>query len=156
MFLEYDMLLSYLLCYDRAKKEKMIMSANERLIAYCGLYCGACPSFTSGKCDGCRSNSAKSAVKYRKCPVKPCCAEQEVFTCADCTKYISVKECEKYNPLLLRIALKLEGSDRSKAVEMIKAKGWTEFLAFMESKNRVAFKTKDTFLNKPFGKKVNE
>jgi hypothetical protein len=132
------------------------MSANEQLIAYCGLYCGACPSFTSGKCDGCRSDSAKSAVKYKKCPVKPCCAENGLFTCADCTECTSVKECKKYNPLLLRIVSRLEGSDRSKAVEMIKAKGQVEFLAFMESKNWVAFKTKDTFLNKSFGKKVNE
>jgi hypothetical protein len=132
------------------------MSANEQLIAYCGLYCGACPSFTSGKCEGCRSNSAKSSVKFKKCPVKPCCAENGFFTCADCTECASVKECKKYNPLFLRIASRLEGSDRSKAVEMIKAKGRIEFLTFMESKNWVAFKTKDTFLNKPFGKKVDE
>jgi hypothetical protein len=132
------------------------MSTDEQLIGYCGLYCGACPSFTLGKCDGCRSSSAKSAVKYKKCPVKLCCAENGFFTCADCTGYASVKECKKYNPLLLRIASRLEGSNRSKAIEMIKAEGRAEFLAFMESKNWVAFKTKDTFLNKPFGKKVNE
>ncbi len=129
---------------------------DESLIAYCGLYCGACPSFTSGKCDGCRSNSAKSAVRYMKCPVKPCCAGKGSFTCADCEEYASVKECKKYNPLILRIASWLEGSDRSKAVNMIKTKGRDDFLTFMESKNWVAFKTKDTLLNKPFGKKVNE
>lgn len=129
---------------------------NEKLIAYCGIYCGACPSFTSDKCEGCRSNSAKSAIKFKKCQVKPCCVENGFFTCADCDKYVSVKECKKYNPLLLRIASKLEGSDRSKAIEMIKTKGRAEFLAFMENKNWVVFKIKDTFLNKPFGKKVNE
>jgi hypothetical protein len=128
----------------------------EQLIAYCGLYCGACPSFTSGKCDGCRSNSAKSAVRYKQCQVKLCCAENGFFTCADCTIYASTKDCKKYNPLLLRIASRIEGSDRSKAIEMIKAKGRAEFLAFMEDKNWVIFKTKDTFLNKFFGKKVNE
>ena len=132
------------------------INKDENLIAYCGLYCGACPSFTSGKCDGCRSNSAKSAVKYKTCQVKPCCAGNGFFTCADCTEFAFVKECKKYNPLLLRIISRLEGSDRSKAINMIKVKGRAEFLAFMESKNWVAFKTKDTLLNKPFGKKVNE
>ena len=132
------------------------INKDEYLIAYCGLYCGACPSFVSGKCDGCRSNAANSAIKYRKCPVKPCCAGNGFFTCADCTEFASVKECKKYNPLLLRIAARLEGSDRSKALDMIKEKGRSEFLTFMKSKNWVAFKTKDTPLNKPFGKKVNE
>jgi hypothetical protein len=129
---------------------------NEQLISYCGLYCKACPAFTSGKCDGCRVNSEKSAVYYRKCKVKPCCIENGFFTCADCTKYTSTKDCKKYNPLLLKIAAWVESSDRSKAIEMIKAKGRAEFLAYMEDKNWVAIKTKDTFINKKFGKRVNE
>jgi hypothetical protein len=126
----------------------------ENLIAYCGIYCGACPSFTSGGCEGCRSKSAKSAVRYKQCAVKPCCVENGFFTCADCTIYASTKECKKYNPLLLRIASWVEGSDRSKAIEMIKEKGLTECAAFMEDKQWVCFKTKDTFLNKRYGKKV--
>jgi|TergutMp193P3_1026864.scaffolds.fasta_scaffold252214_2 hypothetical protein len=132
------------------------MTDNEQLIAYCGIYCGACPSYTSGKCEGCRSKSAKSSVKYKKCEVKPCCVENGFFTCADCTIYASTKECKKYNPLLLKIASRIEGSDRSKAIEMIKEKGCAEFTAFMEERSWVCFKTKDTFLNKRFGKKVNE
>jgi hypothetical protein len=129
---------------------------NEQLIAYCGLYCGACPSFTSGKCDGCRSNSVKSAVVYKACQVRPCCVENRFFTCADCTIYASTKECKKYNPLLLKIASWVESSDRSKAIEMIKTKGRAEFSAFMEDKNWVCFKTKDSFFNKRYGKKMNE
>jgi hypothetical protein len=126
---------------------------NEQLIAYCGLYCGACPSFTSGKCDSCRSNSPKSAVVYKACQVKPCCVENGFFTCADCTIYASTKECKKYNPLLLKIASCIEGSDRSKAIEMIKTKGRTEFAAFMEDKKWVCFKTKNSFFNKKYGKR---
>jgi len=129
---------------------------DENLISHCGLYCGACPSFKSGKCDGCRGDSAKSAIVYKQCKVKPCCVENEFFTCADCTIYASTKECKKYNPLLLKIASWVESSDRSKAIEMIKAKGRTEFLTFMKDKNWVIFKTKDSFFNKKFGKKLNE
>jgi hypothetical protein len=135
--------------------EKQV-NKDENLIAYCGLYCGACPSFISGKCDGCRTNSAKSAVVYKACKVKPCCVENEFFSCADCTICTSTKECKKYNPLLLKIASWVESSDRSKAVEMIKTNGRAEFVAFMTEKNWVCFKTKDSIFNKRFGKKVNE
>lgn len=132
------------------------MTDNEQLIAYCGLYCKFCPSSTSGKCEGCRGNSAKHSVLYKRCKVKPCCVKNGFFTCADCTIYASVKECKKYNPLLLKIASWVESSDRSKAIEMIKTKSRIEFSAFMDSKNWVCIKTKDSFVNRRFGKRINE
>ena len=132
------------------------INKDKNLISHCGLYCSACPSFASGKCDGCKGNSAKSAVVYKKCKVKLCCVENGFFTCADCTIFDSTKKCKKYNPLLLKVAAWIESSDRSKAIEMIKEKGITEFLAFMNEKNWVIIKTKDSFINKKFGKKLNE
>jgi hypothetical protein len=39
---------------------------------------------------------------------------------------------------------------------MIREKGRTEFLTYMTDKNWLTFKTKDTFLNKKLGKKLNE
>ena len=135
--------------------EKQIVK-DENLIAYCGLYCGACPTYIKGKCEGCRGNSPKNAVLYKQCKVKPCCADNDFFTCADCTIYASPKECKKYNPLLLKIASWIESSDRSKAIEMIKTKGRAEFLTFMTDRNWVCFKTKDNFINKNFGKRLNE
>jgi len=132
------------------------INTDENLIAHCGLFCGACPQYTSGKCEGCRGDSEKCAVLYRGCKVKPCCEENDFFTCADCTIYSSTKECKKYNPILLKIASRVESSDRSKAIEMIRTKGQAEFLAFMTEKNWVCLKTKDSIFNKRFGKKVNE
>ena len=129
---------------------------SEQYIAYCGLYCKECPSFKSGKCEGCRGNSAKSAVVYKQCKVRPCCIENGFFTCADCTIYASTKDCKKYNPLLLKIASWIESSDRSKAIEMIKANGRKDFAAFMDDKKWVIIKTKDSFLNKKLGKRLNE
>src|SRR5215475_14780419 len=123
--------------------EKQI-DKDENLIAYCGLYCGACPTYTSGKCEGCRGNSPKCAVLYKQCKVRPCCADNGFFTCADCTIYASTKECKKYNPLLLKIASWIESSDRSKSIEMIKTKGRAEFLTFMTERNWVIIKTKDS------------
>lgn len=132
------------------------MTDDERLIGYCGIYCKKCTEFISGKCDGCRVDSEKTAVIYRKCRVKPCCAENAFFTCADCTIYTSTKDCKKYNPLLLKISSWIGSVNRSKCIEMIKTEGRAEFLAFMEERNWVMFKTKDSFFNKKLGKKVNE
>ena len=132
------------------------MTDNEQLIAYCGIYCKACPSFTSGKCEGCRGNSTKCAVVYKKCQVRPCCIENGFFTCADCTKYESTKGCKKYNPLSIRFGEWISSTSRRKGIEMIKEKGEAEFAAFMENKNWVCFKIKDCFFNKRFGKKVND
>jgi len=131
-------------------------AGDEQLIAHCGLYCKACPSFKSGKCDGCRTDSEKSAVVYKSCQVKPCCIENGFSTCADCTIYASTSECKKYNPLLLKIASKLEGTDRSKSIEMIKTEGLAGCCAYMEERGWVSCKTRDSFMNKRLGKKLNE
>ena len=82
--------------------------------------------------------------------------ENGFFTYADCTKYASTKDCKKYNPLQFKIALWVESTNRSKSIELIQEKGRAKFLAFMEDKKWVFFKVKDTFLNKKYGKKVNE
>ena len=129
------------------------MTGNEQLIAYCGLYCKECILLKSGKCAGCRGNATTG---YKKCQVKPCCVENGFFTCADCTICASVKDCKKYNPLLLRFAAWVESTSRRKAIEMIKEKGRADFLAYMTERNWVTIKTKDSFFNKKFGKKMNE
>jgi hypothetical protein len=129
---------------------------DQNLIAYCGFYCGACPTYVSGKCEGCRGSSAKCAVGYKKCTVKPCCVENEFFTCADCTKYASTKDCKKYNPASIRFGEWASSTCRGMAIKMINEKGQTEFLDYMTGKNWVSIKTKDTFVNKKLGKKLNE
>ena len=131
-------------------------TGNDQYIGYCGLYCKACPAFISGKCDGCRGDSERCAVLYKKCKVKPCCEENGFFTCANCTICASLKDCKKYNPLFLKILSWIGSTNRSKCIEMIKEKGNSEFLAFMEEKSWVMFKTKETIFNSNFGKKANK
>ena len=128
----------------------------EQFISYCGFYCAACPTYTSGKCEGCKGDSEKCAIGYKNCPVKQCCVENGFFTCADCTKYASTKECKKYNPALIKFGEWVSNTSRRKAIEMIKEKGQSEFLDYMTDKNWVTIKTKDSFMNKKFGKKLNE
>jgi hypothetical protein len=135
--------------------EKQI-DKEENLISFCGLYCVACPTYKSGKCEGCRGDSPKCAIGYKNCPVKQCCVENGFFTCADCTQYVSTTECKKYNPIHVRFGEWISGTCRGKGIEMIRKKGRTEFLTYMTDKNWLTFKTKDTFLNKKLGKKLNE
>jgi hypothetical protein len=132
------------------------MENKENLISHCGFYCGACPNYTSGKCEGCRGNSPKCAVGVKKCKVKQCCVENDFFTCADCTKCASTKECKKYNPLSIAFGEWISSTSRRKGIEMIRKEGRAHFLAFMADKNWVTIKTKDTFFNKKLGKKMNE
>jgi hypothetical protein len=129
---------------------------DEKLISHCGFYCGACPAYTSEKCEGCRGNSPKCADGVKNCPVKQCCVENDFFTCADCTKCKSTKECKKYNPFSIKFGEWISSTSRRKGIEMIGEKGQAEFLAYMSDKNWVTIKTKDNFLNKKFGKKLNE
>jgi hypothetical protein len=135
--------------------EKQI-DKDENLISYCGLYCGACPTYTSGKCEGCRGISPKCAVGYKNCPVKQCCTENGFFTCADCTKCTSPKECKKYNPSFVRFGEWISGTSRRKGIEMIREKGRTEFLVFMTEMNWLTIKTKNTFLNRKLGEKIDK
>jgi hypothetical protein len=133
-------------------KEKII-PIDENLISYCGLYCGACPTYIKGKCEGCRGNSPLCAVGYQKCKVKPCCIEHNYFSCANCKEFSSVKLCKKYNPLSIKFGEYISCTSRAKSIEMIKEKGVIAFVEYMVSKEWVTMKTKDNFLNKKFGKK---
>ena len=135
--------------------EKQI-NRDENLISYCGFYCGACPTYISGKCEGCRGDSPKCAVGVKKCQVKQCCVENEFFTCADCTKYESTRECKKYNPLSIKFGEWASSTSSRKGIEMIREKRQAEFLTYMTDKSWVTIKTKDSFVNKKLGKKLNE
>ena len=134
---------------------KQIVSS-ENLISYCGFYCGACPTYISGKCEGCRGDSAKCAVGVKNCQVKQCCVENDFFTCADCTKFPTTRECKKYNPLSIKFGEWVSSTSRGKAIELIREKGRVEFLAYMMDKQWVTVKTKDTFVNKKLGKRRDE
>jgi hypothetical protein len=116
---------------------------NTNLISYCGFYCGACPKFTMGQCEGCKGDNPRCAVGYKACKVKPCCIENECNTCADCNIYASVKECRSYNPLMIRFGQFITATNRRKGIEMIKEKGESEFVKFMIDKNWVTIKKRN-------------
>jgi len=48
------------------------------MITYCGLYCGACPSYQKGTCLGCRSEDRKQNRKSKwGCKIRICCNEEK-------------------------------------------------------------------------------
>ena len=64
------------------------VSVDMNLVAYWGLYCGACGSYLKGRRSGCREN-----VKAGWCPQRKGYAEHQYATCADCKEFADAKDC---------------------------------------------------------------
>ena len=69
--------------------------ADTDLIAYCGLYCGACRKYLREKCPGCHENE-----KATWCKIRSCCDEHDYLSCADCQEFENILECKKFNNLI--------------------------------------------------------
>lgn len=95
--------------------------ANSKLIAYCGLYCGACPKFLKGKCNGCAAND-----KAKWCKVRTCNIEQRYKSCADC-KMIDFNECKKLDNFISRVFALVFNSDRMACIDKIKDIGYEKY-----------------------------
>ena len=54
------------------------------MIAYCGVYCSACPDYESGKCPSCRLSEWE---KDDICMPVRCCREKEIECCACCGSF---------------------------------------------------------------------
>ncbi len=105
---------------------KSIVSS-EDLVAYCGLYCGACPSYLKERCPGCHGNE-----KASWCTVRSCCKEHNYATCAQCMEFSDPMECGKYNNFFSKIIGFLFRSDRAACIRQIKelgAKGHADSMA---------------------------
>lgn len=115
------------------KIEKDI-ALDDNLISYCGLYCGACPRFIKGKCEGCKENNPSW------CKVKPCNIDNNYTSCADCREYESVSECKKFNPLFIRLGEFVSRTSRKAGIQFIKDKGRLEFMNYMAENKLVSIK----------------
>ena len=99
--------------------------ANQQLIACCGLYCGACRSYLSGKCPGCTENE-----KASWCAVRNCCRENNLKSCADCTT-TELYACKKYNSFISKIIGIVLNSDRAACIQRIRVTGYESFATEM-------------------------
>ena len=94
------------------------IKVDAELVAYCGLYCGACRSCLAGKCNGCHENS-----KATWCKVRSCCMERQIKSCAECAEFPEPRACRKYNNLMSRLFGQLFKSDRAACIAQIKQLG---------------------------------
>jgi len=100
--------------------------ADKSLVAYCGLYCGACKKYLAGSCPGCRENNKASWCKIRSCNI-----EHGYASCADCKEFTNPMECKKFNNFISRIFALIFKSDRAACIAKIKATGYEQYAAFM-------------------------
>ncbi len=105
------------------------ITADPKLVAHCGLYCGACRSYLKGRCPGCHDNS-----KASWCKIRACCQEHGWATCADCTEHPDPKTCAKFHNLFSRVIGFVLRSNRPACVERIRAVGVEGYAAEMAAR----------------------
>lgn len=112
--------------------EKQI-EADSELIARCGLYCGACRKYLSGKCVGCRENK-----KLTWCKIRSCSTSMGYHSCADCTK--DVRECKTYSNFISKVFGLIFSSDRSACIARIREVGKDAYAQEMAAKRMQTIK----------------
>ncbi len=118
------------------KTNQKEIKADKSLIAFCGLYCGACRSYLKGKCAGCKDN-----VKATWCKVRQCCIENNYLSCANC-KIMELKDCKKFNNFISKIIGFVFNSDRPACICRINEIGYENFAVEMTENKRHAIKKK--------------
>jgi len=88
------------------------------LVAYCGLYCGACGSYLRERCPGCHENE-----KAKWCRVRICCIENQYLSCAECKELDNPKDCKKFENMFARLASLIFRSDRHACIRQIEELG---------------------------------
>lgn len=107
------------------------------LVAYCGLYCGACAKFKKGKCEGCFKNEKATWCKIRICNI-----ENGYQSCADCTKYAEVNECKMFNNIFAKFFYLVFKSDREASIARIKESGYEYYAEEMEKLGKMVIERK--------------
>ena len=103
--------------------------ANENLVAYCGLYCGACGKHLADKCPGCHENAEATW-----CKVRSCCLEHSYSSCAPCEQFADPNDCAKFHNFFSRIMALLFNSNRQACILKIKQVGLDAFSQEMTQK----------------------
>jgi len=107
------------------------IEVNTKMIAACGLYCGACRKFRMDKCPGCHENE-----KASWCNIRKCCMENGFHTCAECERLrvgerssgmTDVKDCRLHNNLIGKFFALVFRSDRPACIRYIRENGEQAF-----------------------------
>ena len=109
--------------------------SNPQIVAYCGLYCGACRSYLRDKCPGCHNN-----MKAGWCKIKVCCEESQYQTCADCKEYDDPRNCSKFSNLMSKLFALIFRSDRAACIDNIREFGIQSYADKMSELKQQAIK----------------
>ena len=107
------------------------VTPDPNLVAYCGLYCGACRAYLAGSCPGCRENT-----RGRWCRVRTCCISGGHATCAGCTSHLDPRHCAKFNNLISRVFGFVSRSNRAACIDRIDRIGRQGFAREMAAARR--------------------
>jgi hypothetical protein len=107
------------------------IAVDEKLVAYCGLYCGACGAYLKGRCPGCHENT-----KAGWCKVRTCCGEHAYSTCADCKELTDPNDCAKFYNFFSRVIGFVLNSNRQACVLKIRELGIEGYAAHMAERKR--------------------
>jgi len=105
--------------------------ADRNLVAFCGLYCGACRAHVKGRCPGCRENA-----RAKWCKVRTCCLEHRFDSCADCAEHPDPNTCASFNNFISRVFRLVFNSDRKACIDQIRTIGVEEHARLMASHRR--------------------
>lgn len=105
------------------------IEANPNLVAFCGLYCGACKAYRIGKCPGCAKNE-----KAKWCGIRKCCMANNYKSCAECQKFADVMRCKDFNNFISKIFGFIFRSNRKACIARIKEIGLDAFAKEMAEK----------------------
>lgn len=111
--------------------------ADEKLVAKCGLYCGACGAYLKERCPGCAGNEKASWCKVRKC-----CNERGYGSCADCGDFQRYEDCGKLYNFISRTISLFTRSDRPASIRRIKEIGRAAYAAEMAAARTHAVRKK--------------
>jgi hypothetical protein len=111
------------------------ITTDSSLVAYCGLYCGACRAYLKESCKGCHENT-----KATWCKLRLCCIEKGYASCAECVEFKEVNACPKFNNIFSKIIGVVFNSDRKACVEQIREKGVAGHAAAMAGMKRQSIK----------------
>ncbi len=104
------------------------------LLAYCGLYCGACAKYLKGKCPGCKEN-----VKAKWCKIRTCNIENSYLNCSECN-INSISVCKKLNNPIAKVFQLIFKTDRIASLNYIKENGAAIYCEKMSSLGQMAIK----------------
>jgi hypothetical protein len=111
------------------------ITIDKNLVAYCGLYCGACPRYLSEKCPGCQENEKASWCNIRKCGI-----ENKYSTCAECKDFTDVDQCKKFNNLLSKFFGFIFRSNRKACIARISEIGLDKYAEEMAENRKPSIK----------------